>query len=303
MRSAAANWNVLAATAAIACCAGAVRALQAKEDRSRQAENSREFMIEGVPRMEVQGDKPPYAANLDPTQPVGDYLARQLNAQASSVKILVNLPNYLPARVASELVATPWRRHVAEPPILDILIKHPKDIQVASWRLVITDDHGRIFRMIRGQGRFPDRLTWDGKGDSGAWLQVGHPYAYSYFVLDQAQVPTYLPGKTVLVRGLLDESASRKTLSLDAPSLFDGAAGISAAGRALLREAQDRLRRWGNKTLHVEVYGEDPPAAQRQAEAVRRHLIGALYLEDDAVLARGHPLEESRYGRVDIWAR
>lgn len=289
--------------AASFCLAAALRAAPAAMSRPEQSGELKDILIEGVSRLSIKGDKPVYAPQLNPLPDVQNFLAQQINAAASAPKLLVNLPNYLPSRLTSDIVLSPWHGQLTRQPVLDIIIKHPKDITVASWRLVITDDQGKIFQTIRGKGRFPDRLTWDGKGSSGDMVRVGLPYAYSYFVLDRAEVPTYLPGKTVLIKGLVNEHMTNTEITLDTKSLFENGVKFSAAGLACLREVQDILRRTPNRAIRIDIFGPEQELAQKQADAIRRHLLASLHLQEDRIAAKGKGLDRDRYTRTDIVSR
>ncbi|OGR88231.1 MAG: hypothetical protein A3J74_08180 [Elusimicrobia bacterium RIFCSPHIGHO2_02_FULL_57_9] len=278
-------------------------AAPAAMSRPEQSGELKDILIEGVSRLSIKGDKPAYAPQLNPLPDVQNYLAQQINTAASAPKLLVNLPNYLPSRLTSDIVLSPWHGQLTRQPVLDIIIKHPKDITVASWRLVITDDQGKIFQTIRGKGRFPDRLTWNGKSSNGDMVKVGLPYAYSYFVLDRAEVPTYLPGKTILIKGLVNEYMTRSEITLDTKSLFDGGIKFSPAGLAALRETQDILRKTPKRAIKIDIYGPEPELAQKQADIIRRHLLNSLHMQEDRIAAKGSPLDRDRYARADIQSR
>src|SRR3989338_5514428 len=124
----------------------ALSAVPATMSRPEQSGELKDILIEGVSRLSIKADKPAYAPQLNPLPDVQNYLAQQINTAASATKLLVNLPNYLPSRLTSDIVLSPWHGQLTRQPVLDIIIKHPKDITVASWRLVITDDQGKIFQ-------------------------------------------------------------------------------------------------------------------------------------------------------------
>ncbi|OGR89584.1 MAG: hypothetical protein A3J74_11565 [Elusimicrobia bacterium RIFCSPHIGHO2_02_FULL_57_9] len=282
----------------------ALSAVPATMSRPEQSGELKDILIEGVSRLSIKADKPLYNPQLDQLPEVQAYLALQLNEAAFTPHVMERLPNYLPSKLGSDIVLSPWHGKLVHQPVLDIVIMNqPKNMIVDSWRLVITDNQGRIFHTIRGKGRFPERMTWDGKGGSGEMVKVGVPYAYSYFVLDSAQVPTYLPGRTILFKGLVQEHMTRTEITMDTKSLFDEKLGFSPMGQSCLREAQDVLRRTPNRAIRVEIYGPDVETAQKQADAIKRYLAAALHLREGRIMSRGLPLERDRYPRTEILAK
>ncbi|HAM36900.1 MAG TPA: hypothetical protein DEB40_09635 [Elusimicrobia bacterium] len=269
---------------------------------ARQAGQLDEFVIEGVPRIDVQADKPLYSPDLSPAPAVLSFLAQQQRTPDFAAKALLFAPDYLPVTLASPLTKTPWRARLTRPPILDILVKQPK-FAVERWRVVITNDRGQVFQTLYGKGRLPDRLTWDGRGKNGEMLRVGHPYAYSYHVLDRAEVPSYLPGKTILLRSLVHEHWGRLVVALDTPIVFDKGPRLSVEGMLLLREVQDLLRESGTGALQVTVYGWDQDLARRQAELLSRRLSAALLMQPKRVRARAAAVGRDGYDRTEIGTR
>ncbi len=54
-----------------------------------------------------------------------------------------------------------------------------------KWRCVIFDTKGSPFREIRGKGRIPRIVKWNGLGDDGSLLKVGEIYQPQFFVTDR----------------------------------------------------------------------------------------------------------------------
>lgn len=55
---------------------------------------------------------------------------------------------------------------------------------ISQWRLEISDQQGKVFRSILGNGSLPEVLVWDGKGDQGDALISGQIYSARIFVTD-----------------------------------------------------------------------------------------------------------------------
>ncbi|MBI4057514.1 MAG: hypothetical protein HY399_08225 [Elusimicrobia bacterium] len=275
----------------------------AEEKRPEQSSQLKNITIEGVPRIQMKGDKPPYVPKLDPQAPVEEFLIAQINNANPSEKLLVTFPTYLPSKIASDVVLSPWHGHLVHPPVLHLIIKRPPRFEVAHWRLVIADDQGKVFRTIKGKGSLPDHITWDGMGDNGDPLRVGRPYAYSFSVLDRVEVPTYLLGRTVKVGGFVDEGLTKMTISMDTNSLFTKGPALSPQGQAYMREAQDWLRKALKWSIQVAVYGEDEDLAQREADILKKYLEDALHIQENAISAQGRLPGKVKYIRTEISAR
>ncbi|MFA6003237.1 MAG: hypothetical protein WC881_04140 [Elusimicrobiota bacterium] len=259
-----------------------------------------EIVIEGVPRIEVQADKPDYEPNPDPAPSILAFLAKQLHVPDLSSKVMLMVPNYLPSAMSSSLARTPWRVNLVQPPVLDVQLKQPAGLEVLRWRLVVTDDRGKIFHTIKGKGKLPNRISWDGRGDSGDMLRVGHPYAYSYHILDMAEVPSYIPGKNILLRSLVLANGGQCLIHLDTPVIFERANRLSPEGVDYIREAQDFLREAATGSLRITIYGDDQELAKRQAELLRRHFAAALNMPVKRIQATGAPLGRDGYARTEI---
>ena len=209
-----------------------------------QAGQLNNMTIEGETRIQVKGDKPSEASDLDPKGNVENYITAYIRENNPVEKSSLLYPLYLPSRLESDAVLFPWRGRLSEPPVLSLAVKSPPGVKVGDWRLVIANDQGKVFRTIKGKGGLPSNITWDGMDDSGAPLRVGHPYAYSLAVLDEYEVPSYLFGKSVTVRGFVHKTAGRLNIAIDTAMLFSKGLTFSPDWHSYARETQDRLRKF-----------------------------------------------------------
>ncbi|MFA6434735.1 MAG: hypothetical protein WCW52_08565 [Elusimicrobiales bacterium] len=260
------------------------------------------LVIEGETRMQVKGDKPAEVSDLDPKAYVENFIVSYIRENNPTEKLDISYPLYLPSRLESDSVLSPWRGRLIEAPVLSLLVKTPRGVKVANWRLVIASDQGKVFRTIKGKGVPPPNITWDGLSDSGEPLRVGHPYAYSLAVLDEYEVPTYLFGKSVTVRGFVYKTAGQLNIAVDTGMLFAKGLSFSPNGYIYAREMQDRLRKFLDRKISVRVYGDDPDLAQKEAELLRDYLEDELRLEKGAVAAKGYPADKNRYNRTEVTA-
>jgi len=269
---------------------------------SEQSGQLSNMVIEGETRMQVKGDKPDEATDLDPKKYVEKYIVSYIRENNPTEKLFISYPLYLPSQLKSDAVLSPWRGRLSEPPVLSLLVKAPYGAKVAQWRLVIASDQGKVFRTIKGKGALPSHITWDGMDDYGEPLLVGHPYAYSLAVLDEYEVPTYLFGKSVTIKGFVHKTAAQLVISVDTAVLFTKGLTFSSAGYVYGREMQDRLRRFADWKISVNIYGEDRDLAQKEAEMLRDYLEEDLRMKKGTIAAKGYPPDKNRYNRTEVRA-
>ncbi len=293
--------NIKIMIAVLACFTAA--AVWAQKKPGAQSGDLKQIVIEGTPRMQMRGDKPLYVPELNPKEPVETFLNDHISENNPIEKILVSFPPYLPPKLGSDIVLSPWHGKLVQSPVLYLMIKQPAGIKIAQWRMVITDDQGKVFRMIKGKGNMPKAVSWDGFSESGQQLKVGHSYAYSLSVLDESDVPTYLFGKTINVGGFAGESGGKMTLSLDTKILFIKGPAFSPQGKAYMLEARDWLRKVINWKISINIYDDDVDLAQRQAEMIMEYLEKSLHISKGFLSANGKAPDKSRYLRTEIIAR
>jgi hypothetical protein len=270
--------------------------------RPEQSGQLNNMVIEGETRIQVKGDKPAEVSDLDPKGYVENYIVAYIRENNPAENLAVSYPLYLPARLASDAVLSPWSGRLIEPPVLSLLVKTPPGVKVADWRLIIASDQGKVFRTVKGKGAMPSNITWDGMDDAGDPLWVGHPYAYSLAVLDEYEVPTYLFGKSVTVRGFVYKTAGQLNIAIDTAMLFDKGWALSSDGKIYARETQDRLRKFPDRKITVHVYGDDRDLAQKEAEMFRDYLEESLHLEKGTIAAKGYPPDKNHYNRTEVVA-
>ncbi|HAT73361.1 MAG TPA: hypothetical protein DCS63_11160 [Elusimicrobia bacterium] len=288
--------------AAAACLFLAPAILPAAAPGPGQSGDLRNVVIEGVPRIQMRGDKISSVADMDPKQCVEDFLAAYMSENNPPDKLAITLPLYLPSSLASDIVLSPWRGRLIEGQVLSLSIKSPPRVKVAQWRLVVTDDRGKVFRTIKGNESIPDTIIWDGLSDSGGGIKVGHPYAYSLSVLDDVDVPTYLFGKSVTVNGFVRRRHGQLALYINTESLFMKGPAFSPQGQAYIREAQDLLRKAVDWKITATVYGDDQDLAQREADIIKEFLEESLHLPKGTIAAKGQPSDKDFYQRTEIVA-
>jgi hypothetical protein len=277
-------------------------ALVAAAEGAPKPSDLKEINIMGESRIQMRGDKPNDVPKLNPQEPLESYLTEKINLASPGDRLVTNPPILLPPKTASDIVLSPLSRHLWSPPVLYLSVKNSMKGTVDHWHLTVTDDHGQIFRTYKGKGRLPDHLEWDGLGDDGTPLRVGHSYSCALSVLDSYGVPSYLARNTVRLGSYVDDRRSKVTVILDTPSLFVPGPNLSQGGTLRLQEARDWLRKH-YRSIRVDVYGTDQDLSQRQADVIRKFLETALHLNDGNIPARGHVAAKDDYVRTEILAK
>lgn len=257
--------------------------------------------VEGLSRPRMRGDKPEALPQLSFKEPILEALARGIDAASPGDRLFGDPALLLPPRLASDLAASPWQRWLTAPPALDLAVSQAPGFSIAHWTLTVSDDQGSVFRTIKGRGRLPGRIDWDGLDEQGEPLRVGHDYSCALSAVDEFGIPYYIASKTVRLAGYVLPRPGRVRLWLDSAILFSPNAGLSRDGQQALREARDRLRGFYRGAIAVEAYARDAQLALQQAELVREFLARSLRLDAARIRARGHAADD--YWRVEITGR
>lgn len=64
------------------------------------------------------------------------------------------------------------------------LTAQPGASPLATWRLQVLDPRGKPFRLFQGSGQPPQQVVWDGKSDTGEYVESGEEYQILFEVVD-----------------------------------------------------------------------------------------------------------------------
>lgn len=111
------------------------------------------------------------------------------------------------------------------------------------WQLDITSSNGSLFRSMTGKGTPPEKITWDGKSNTGDPLVPGHTYAYSFMAVNKAGNKKTFPGKSFSVPAFYMQQADTLLIGLAASILFtsDGF-GLTPAAEQFAHEVASLIR-------------------------------------------------------------
>jgi hypothetical protein len=261
------------------------------------------MIIEGENRLQVHGNIPELAWNVDAYKDVPETLRDYAILGELKSPSISQPPLTLPAKSTSQKAASPWLHDIYEPPVLTLNFKGEKDVLKPKWIFVVRDSQGKPFYELNKTGAIPETLTWNGIGNNGKTLRVGFDYTYLMTIIDQAGNPKRFAGKAFRLNNFRFTRGGRTTTMFNPDSLFTERASLkfSDVGRSNLTEVKDYLRnRWSEK-IDVIAYDVDLKFALSRAKVIRDYLVNSLDFPQDRVTAQGlTTIQGDGYKHVDI---
>ncbi len=186
--------------------------------------------------------------------------------------------------LASEQPPHPWLPEMATTPVATFHTAAPEGHKISSWNLTVTDFRGSPFRTYTGKGRAPERLAWDGHGDSGEMLQVGYPYSYVFTQTDKGTNTYNHAGVSFRIPALDYRRDGTRVLELAGEGLFKPKeSALTEEGRRWLVRATDEIRRHPYSPVKVVATAESDPLAAARADLVAGFLAECLILPREQV--------------------
>jgi len=251
---------------------------QAKEGQDK------DVVIRGVSRLRVKMEKPEPELSFDVDEIAVPYVKTEDDVldvtPTSSAYPAVSVPGYLDSTQA----ASPFVQLFQRAPILKLSPKFNSQVQIANWRLRITDGFGNVFKDFSGNGSLPKQIIWDGVGKGDTMVDVGTSYSYIFTVVDVASNPTSQMGKPIVLESLIYEDKGATVAKVVGSVFFNKQkrkTEISPKGKLYLREVADLLTSRQNYPMVIEVYAKDVDDASYKGEMVQEYLSERLTLPKD----------------------
>ncbi len=183
-------------------------------------------------------------------------------------------------------------------------------MDIKAWELDITDADGRVVRTMRGSGKPPEKLVWDGKDDKGGVVVGGVMNNYKLRISSDREMRVVKEGS--LFAASMGEEGTRQTklrripeerLRPDKrgrikvpPVYFDSRSSqLSPRDLYMLRQVANIIRKNPKCKIYIEGHSSPEGAfdynlglSQARANAVLRYLIEVEKVNLRSVLARGH---------------
>jgi outer membrane protein OmpA-like peptidoglycan-associated protein len=268
-----------------------------------QEEISKEI-IKGKYLGKIDEKKPPTELRYDIFEVVEPYGIEGSNIYDVELQVHSEISSTPLPILASNQIRRPWLGNILTLPIKISNISVEKEVK--QWELVITDALGEVFRTFAGIGNPPEVLEWDGRDSKDNMIDPGRNYSYYLRVIDKENKSSFQLGKKVRVPALYWKEELKSVVRLDGRIVFEkNSAHISEAGKDLLEEAADYVRKDVDKRLRVVVYSRNENLAMERTKKIANFLLDRIILPEKAVASviGYESVGDKRTDRIDITIR
>ncbi|MEJ2307203.1 MAG: hypothetical protein P8Y30_06635, partial [candidate division WOR-3 bacterium] len=268
-----------------------------------QEEISKE-VIKGKYLGKIEEKKPPTELKYDIFEVVEPYGIEGSNIYDAELQVHSEISSTPLPILASNQIRKPWLANILTLPIKISNISVEKDVK--QWELVVTDALGQVFRTFAGMGNPPEVIEWDGKDSKDNMIDPGRNYSYYLRVIDKENESSFQLGKKVKVPALYWKEEFNSVVRLDGRIVFEkNSATISEAGKDLLEEAADYVRKDIDKRLRVIVYSQNENLAMERTKKIANFLLDRIILPEKAVASviGYESVGDKRTDRIDITIR
>ena len=268
-----------------------------------QEEISKE-VIKGKYLGKIEEKKPPTELKYDIFEVVEPYGIEGSNIYDAELQVHSEISSTPLPILASNQIRKPWLANILTLPIKISNISVEKDVK--QWELVVTDALGEVFRTFAGMDNPPEVIEWDGKDSKGNMIDPGRNYSYYLRVIDKENKSSFQLGKKVKVPALYWKEEFNSVVRLDGRIVFEkNSATISEAGKDLLEEAADYVRKDIDKRLRVIVYSHNENLAMERTKKAANFLLDRIILPEKAVTSviGYESVGDKRTDRIDITIR
>ena len=268
-----------------------------------QEEISKE-VIKGKYLGKIEEKKPPTELKYDIFEVVEPYGIEGSNIYDAELQVHSEISSTPLPILASNQIRKPWLANILTLPIKISNISVEKDVK--QWELVVTDALGQVFRTFAGMGNPPEVIEWDGKDSKDNMIDPGRNYSYYLRAIDKENESSFQLGKKVKVPALYWKEEFNSVVRLDGRIVFEkNSATISEAGKDLLEEAADYVRKDIDKRLRVIVYSQNENLAMERTKKIANFLLDRIILPEKAVASviGYESVGDKRTDRIDITIR
>jgi len=268
-----------------------------------QEEISKE-VIKGKYLGKIEEKKPPTELKYDIFEVVEPYGIEGSNIYDAELQVHSEISSTPLPILASNQIRKPWLANILTLPIKISNISVEKDVK--QWELVVTDALGEVFRTFAGMGNPPEVIEWDGKDSKDNMIDPGRNYSYYLRAIDKENESSFQLGKKVKVPALYWREEFNSVVRLDGRIVFEkNSATISEAGKDLLEEAADYVRKDIDKRLRVIVYSQNENLAMERTKKIANFLLDRIILPEKAVASviGYESVGDKRTDRIDITIR
>jgi len=268
-----------------------------------QEEISKE-VIKGKYLGKIEEKKPPTELKYDIFEVVEPYGIKGSNIYDAELQVHSEISSTPLPILASNQIRKPWLANILTLPIKISNISVEKDVK--QWELVVTDALGEVFTTFAGMGNPPEVIEWDGKDSKDNMIDPGRNYSYYLRVIDKENESSFQLGKKVKVPALYWKEEFNSVVRLDGRIVFEkNSSVISEAGKNLLEEAADYVRKDIDRQLRVIVYSQNENLAMERTKKIANFLLDRIILPEKAVASviGYESVGDKRTDRIDITIR
>ncbi|MBN1596123.1 hypothetical protein JW933_09380 [candidate division FCPU426 bacterium] len=257
------------------------------EKKEESKADSQEVVIRGVQRLKVKVEKPEPDVTFDVDEIAVPYVVTEDSVMDVSPTSMAYPAVSVPVELNSTQSAAPYIQLFKQPPVLTLNPRYKGNVNIAKWRLRITDGFGNVFKDYSGESNLPKQLIWDGRGkDNKEMMDVGTSYSYIFSIVDVASNPTSQMGKPIVLESLLYEENGEIIARLVAEAIFEKKGvktEISQKGKLYLKEVADLLMYRQRFPLLIESYFGDVDEASYQGERIQKYLEELMILPEKKI--------------------
>lgn len=238
-----------------------------------------EMVVEATNEVRQQIEKETFTFELDAVAVDSFYTA--MDQEVLGVSPVSGLKPHLNnlERLASEQPPHLWLPDMARTPVATFYPAAPEGHKMKSWALTVTDFRGSPFKTFAGGGKVPEKLTWDGRGETGDMLRVGYPYSYVFSQTDKGTNTYNHAGVSFRIPALDYRRDGDRVLEMAGGELFvPEESELTESGRKWLTRSTDEIRRHPYSPIRVVVTAETRDLARARAELVAGFLAESMIL-------------------------
>jgi uncharacterized repeat protein (TIGR01451 family) len=142
---------------------------------------------------------------------------------------------------------------------------------ISSWRLIIRDSADKVVRTLRGRGKPPSAISWDGFDDNGKTLQVGALYQY------QLEADFADGTKSLSARRLFGiNRATAVSLNLSGGAFDSGSDVLTPRAIKLLKDTAKVIRQYPKEKIVIEGHTDWEGTTEYNVDLSKRRATAAL---------------------------
>lgn len=275
---------VVLAAVAVIFAGFALYAEDSPQQTTGQASSSSgaEVVVKGQLKIKIDSDKPEINPVTDINEVAESVVKTEDTFLGISPEDVKDVRASIPQNVyEARADYNPAISMLEQPPIFVLNPKIPASIELEEWMFKVTDASGATVYKLKGNGRLPERIVWDGFDENGRILKVGSPYIYKLTYIDKAGVPGSKDrDKPKIVNAIKYSRDGKMIIEASHGLLFQAKRKdkLSDEGKRFVKEVQDYFKMANKFPVTIKIYSNDPETASDQAATFEKVFTDDLKL-------------------------